>query len=280
MQETVWLGNLPVATVQNGNTYAIHTDHLGTPRVITDNSNIEVWTWESDPFGVAAANDDPDGDGIRFNYNLRFPGQYYDEETGKHYNYFRDYDPSAGRYIQSDPTGLDGGFNTYLYASANPLMYIDPYGLKDFYAITTTGTGGVAIFAGEGGALALVDPCTLDVYTFTYAGGGLGLGFGAAATLDIGGIAADNPMDISGWGLAAGGFVAAGPGVTGQISGSGPQDKVYSNAGGGVAAGAGGGVAGLVTYTWFDKKYSFSNSPSFVQDALGPIRPDCECGEK
>jgi len=57
-----------------------------------------------------------------------FPGQYYDQETGLHYNYFRYYDPSTGRYITSDPTGLDGGLNTYLYANANPLKYIDPTG--------------------------------------------------------------------------------------------------------------------------------------------------------
>ena len=60
---------------------------------------------------------------------LRFPGQYFDAETGLHYNYFRDYDPSTGRYIESDPIGLDGGLNTYLYAESNPLLLVDPYGL-------------------------------------------------------------------------------------------------------------------------------------------------------
>ncbi len=68
-------------------------------------------------------------DGVAFHYNLRFPGQYFDSETGLHYNYFRDYDPSIGRYIQSDPMGLYDGTNTYAYVSNNPLMYIDPYGL-------------------------------------------------------------------------------------------------------------------------------------------------------
>jgi len=63
-----------------------------------------------------------------FSYNLRFPGQYYDAETGKHYNYYRDYDPNVGRYIESDPTGLKGGYNTYAYGLLNSLVFVDPDG--------------------------------------------------------------------------------------------------------------------------------------------------------
>lgn len=136
IQETVWFGDTPVATLRpNGggvNLFYVHTDHLNTPRRVSRPSdNVVVWRWDSDPFGTTAANDDPDGDSNSFAYNLRFPGQYFDPETGLHYNYFRDYDPATGRYPQSDPIGLRGGLNTYTYVKSNPLSRIDPSGLAD-----------------------------------------------------------------------------------------------------------------------------------------------------
>ncbi len=109
--------------------YYVHADHLGTPRAITRPSdNAKVWEWKNDePFGANLPNENPSGLGT-LTYNLRHPGQYADVETGTFYNYFRDYDPSTGRYIQSDPIGLEGGINTYAYVGGDPLTRIDPYG--------------------------------------------------------------------------------------------------------------------------------------------------------
>ncbi|MFN7222329.1 MAG: RHS repeat-associated core domain-containing protein [Burkholderiales bacterium] len=118
--------------------FYVHTDHLGTPRAITQASgNGKVWEWKNDdPFGANMPDENPSGIAGTFKYNLRFPGQYYDQETGTYYNYFRDYDPSVGRYVQSDPIGLRGGLNTYGYVGADPMTRIDSLGLSWFDAIT------------------------------------------------------------------------------------------------------------------------------------------------
>ena len=89
-----------------------------------------VWKWESDAFGKGVAQEDPSATGTNFVMNLRFPGQYFDKESGLHYNYYRDYDPNTGRYIESDPIGLHGGINTYGYVEGNPLNNTDFYGLQ------------------------------------------------------------------------------------------------------------------------------------------------------
>jgi RHS repeat-associated protein len=161
--EHLWLNDLPIATLKpnglintnNGATvpavdvYYVHADHLGTPRAITRASdNALAWKWDNtEPFGNNPPNQNPAALGT-FTYNLRMPGQYFDQETGTFYNYFRDYEPSTGRYVQSDPIGLRGGMNTYAYAFGRPLNWSDFFGLDVnvcFYADAAAGFGHIGL---------------------------------------------------------------------------------------------------------------------------------------
>jgi RHS repeat-associated protein len=97
--------------------------------VVANSAGTTVWRWDQmEPFGVNVADENPSGLGA-FEFPLRFPGQYADKETNLHYNYFRDYDSSIGRYVESDPIGLLAGLNTYAYVLGSPLSYVDPSGL-------------------------------------------------------------------------------------------------------------------------------------------------------
>jgi RHS repeat-associated protein len=110
--------------------YYFHNDHLGTPQVLTSDSQAVAWKAVYTPFGEGVASittvDNP----------FRFPGQYYDPETGLHYNYFRYYNPQTGRYITPDPIGLEGGINLFVHVAGNPLRWIDPWGLRTEVIIT------------------------------------------------------------------------------------------------------------------------------------------------
>jgi RHS repeat-associated protein len=120
---------LPEQMADSTGTYTVHSDHLQTPTVLSNSQGTTVWSMQHVAYGQAWINRDPDVDGIAVEFNLRFPWQYYEQETGLNYNYFRDYDPAIGRYIQSDPIGLAGGMNVYGYVENNPLVYFDFYGL-------------------------------------------------------------------------------------------------------------------------------------------------------
>jgi RHS repeat-associated protein len=142
VQETVFLAGVPIAVLKQGaignptlgdgtSVYYVYVDHISTPRLITDaGTGSVVWSWMSaDPFGIAQPNENPSGTGT-FGYNVRFPGQLFDRESNNYYNYYRDYDPQTGRYVESDPIGLGGGTNTYAYVSGNPILYVDSRGLQ------------------------------------------------------------------------------------------------------------------------------------------------------
>jgi RHS repeat-associated protein len=128
IEETVWMGNLPVGIIKGSNLYYINADQLGAPHTITDQKKNIVWEWTPDPFGNGLPNQKP-GKAAAFAYNMRFPGQYYDAETRLNYNMARDYNPAIGRYIQSDPMGLSGGVNTFAYVGNNPTINSDRAGL-------------------------------------------------------------------------------------------------------------------------------------------------------
>ena len=120
---------VPVAVQAQPKLHFVHVDHLNTPRLVADSAGTTVWKWDQqEPFGVNVPDENPSSLGM-FEFPLRFPGQYADKETNLYYNYFRDYDAGLGRYGQSDPIGLRGGLNTYLYGSAKPLRLVDPLGL-------------------------------------------------------------------------------------------------------------------------------------------------------
>lgn len=127
--EYIWMGDKPVAAIygsgSTAKTYWIITDSQNTPRRLIDSTDgaATVWAWDSTSFGVG----NPSIETVKF--NLRFPGQYYDELTKQHYNHTRYYSPEIGRYMEPDRIGLEGGLNPYIYANGNPVSNIDVDGM-------------------------------------------------------------------------------------------------------------------------------------------------------
>jgi RHS repeat-associated protein len=238
--DILYLGNTPVAMLTGAAaTPAIsilQADHLDTVVSIMSAAAVQVWRWDRDPYGAFVPNEDPDGDGNLVRFDLRFPGQYLDRETGLHYNYFRDYDPAIGRYVQSDPIGLAGGVNTYSYVNANPLSYADPTG--EFAQIIVGGViGGLSGLVG-----ALKDPCASTGSIAQAVAMGTALG-GLSAAVPVGGsIAAAAARNA----LAGFGGNSAGQLVTGGVSNYNFGQAVAQGAVGGVSGGYGNSL-GLAT---------------------------------
>ncbi|QNK66859.1 RHS repeat-associated core domain-containing protein [Variovorax sp. PAMC26660] len=151
-------GLMPIAAVINDATYAVHSDHLNTPRKLTNADGQAVWQWGYSAFGedkpTIAKNrftnlevaPHPGTTGIsEVKFNLRYPGQYADEESGLFYNGYRTYSPPTGRYTQGDPIGLDGGWNRFGYVDGNPLKFTDPAGLQGGATTLPFPEGGISI---------------------------------------------------------------------------------------------------------------------------------------
>ncbi|MFC5740230.1 RHS repeat-associated core domain-containing protein [Dyella tabacisoli] len=129
-RDYIWLNDLPVAVVDMAGTTSainyVHADDMGTPRAVTDSAGTTLWQWSyaGNPFGEQQPTSVSG-----YVFNLRFPGQYHDAESGLKNNRYRYFESARGGYSQSDPVGLGGGLNTYTYGYANPLGNIDPSGL-------------------------------------------------------------------------------------------------------------------------------------------------------
>lgn len=127
--EYLYFNGNSIAKAEGSSIYYFHTDHLGTPLKITDADKGVVWAGEYKPFGEAIS--------VNGNINnIRFPGQYFDAEINLHQNWFRNYMPAISRYIESDPIGLAGGINPFIYAIANPIVISDPTGLSSCWQIS------------------------------------------------------------------------------------------------------------------------------------------------
>jgi RHS repeat-associated protein len=186
--ETVWLGDIPVASLSRPTPsgqyiYYIQSDHLNTPHQVTRPADkAQMWSWFSAPFGDSTPNQNPQGMGT-FIFQLRFPGQVSGTTIAwQIQNYNRDYDQQVGRYVESDPLGIAAGVNTYSYASGNPVGNADPRGL-----VTWRGTGTAIAAVYGGGASRMTFNLTSDCVNGHRAhvrvlAGGFAVGFGLTLT--------------------------------------------------------------------------------------------------
>ncbi len=225
------------STRPEGALYYVYLDHLGSVAMLTDTNGQIAWQKSTLPFGQTTATSNT------IDQKLQFPGQYADTETGYFYNYFRDYDPSIGRYIQSDPIGLLGGVNTFSYVLGNPINYIDFNGLASLLIGMEGEAAYIAGANGQYGAYITTggDTGSIDGGSFLTGGGGAGFraDLGVSFTLlrggreNIDGTAISSTLDI--------GFVS----ISSHIN---PESREWVGASIGVNTPLP-GVSGMVTKT-------------------------------
>jgi len=169
-RDTIWLGDMPVATVDtSGATTAVNYvigDGLGTPRTVVNDAGTTIWSWPyvGNAFGELAPTS-----ATGYVLNLRLPGQYYDAESGLSDNVMRTYESATGRFPQPDPSGFNGGLGLYVYSQNNSLNNSDRWGLAADLILFKPGTTeyklaqeftsipGTFTVAGHGTPLAILD---------------------------------------------------------------------------------------------------------------------------
>jgi RHS repeat-associated protein len=230
--EYLYMGTSRMARVDNVNSeiYYFHNDHLGTPELMTDEWENAVWEAKVNPFGETNVKSTS-----TVKNNFRLPGQIFDEETGFHYNYFRDYHPGIGRFIEADPIGLKGGMNLYVYCANDPVNSMDPDGqvVALAYYITQAAIGGIT--GAAAGAVTGITTGGKHKWLAAIAGGTAGGVTGTMSGLVFGGTAG------GAIGGAFGGAIAGG--VTKRLSDPKPSNRDMA------LAGTKGAVIGLITGT-------------------------------
>jgi RHS repeat-associated protein len=139
IREYVWNGREPVAVIEGGVVSFVRADHIGRPVFATNSTGVKVWSATYHPFGgvhVSTGTLPPN----------RFPGQWFQSESGLHQNWMRDYDPTTGRYLQTDPLGLIAGMSVYGYANQSPMMYLDPNGENPLLVAALLAGAGAVLF--------------------------------------------------------------------------------------------------------------------------------------
>jgi len=292
IQEYVYLGEMLLAIVKGDPTSPeidyVYTDQVGRPWVITNVFDQVRWRWDSSPFGELPATQDPSGLGA-FGFNLRFPGQYFDAETGTFYNYYRDYDPQTGRYVQSDPIGLRGGLNTYAYVGGSPLSLEDRTGLGGLETLLVPTAVGAIIGGVSGGVGAAIQGGSIG--SGVTRGALVGASVGAASALVIHGAGAGLiPPVVAAVGVTG---LRATAGFVGNLAGQGVsigdpckrvslESAVFSGIGGAITAPLGIGLGLAGTELSFGTRLLFGATSipgSVVFNAAGAqvARPPNQC---
>jgi RHS repeat-associated protein len=180
-------GPMPVAAIYGTKHYAVQSDHLNTPRRLIQSDGQVAWQWSYSAFG----DEQPTIAKNRFAntnlnqsfgtttvaavmFNLRYPGQYFDQESGLHYNWHRSLDSKTGRYTQTDPIDLRGGWNRFSYVGQNPLSLSDPSGLVSL--VGQVGGSFVPVIGGEGNAGVFITLHNGRVDLGIYTQGGMSIG--------------------------------------------------------------------------------------------------------